>query len=179
MHGHLQFLDQLLVLHMRKLPRFSRASVLFVSWFAVLASCESRFSSVFFLSLGLSSSQSGLACSCVITVIIHVLILGIVLAVRPFISLFATPLWSAFIFSDSFGMPVTLFSRRICRQDWQEGLVDDGAGLFDFPMCQATPKRNETSQESSRFVGRVGLRPSCCIPLFILDSLTTLVRFNF
>jgi hypothetical protein len=44
---------------MRDLPRFTRASVLFVSWFAVLASCESRFTSVFFLSLGLSSSQSG------------------------------------------------------------------------------------------------------------------------
>jgi hypothetical protein len=87
---------------------FSRASVLFVSWFAVLASCESRFSSVFFLSTGLSSSQAGQMnvderkpCSCwcnlhnmnVFDVVS--LVAGIVLAVRPFVALVATPLWSA------------------------------------------------------------------------------------
>jgi hypothetical protein len=80
------------------LPRFSRASILFVSWFAVLASCESRFSSVFFLSMGLTSSQAGAMNEHATNLIVQyvvLLVLGIVLAVRPFIALVATPLWSA------------------------------------------------------------------------------------
>ena len=80
------------------LPRFSRASILFVSWFAVLASCESRFSSVFFLSMGLTSSQAGAMNENATNLIVQnvvLLVLGIVLAVRPFVALVATPLWSA------------------------------------------------------------------------------------
>jgi hypothetical protein len=80
------------------MPRFSRASVLFVSWFAVLASCESRFSSIFFLSMGLTSSQAGAMNECATNFVVQCvvsLVIGIVLAVRPFVALIATPLWSA------------------------------------------------------------------------------------
>ena len=90
---------------MRALPRLSKASVLFVSWFAVLASSESRFSSVFFLSLGLSSAQSGLMYVNVTDAVIEsLLITGIVLAVRPFVALLAVPLWSQCVFRIPCGM---------------------------------------------------------------------------
>ena len=77
--------------------------------------------------MGLTSSQAGAMNDHATKSIVQyavLLVLGIVLAVRPFVALVATPLWSA-PFRGSLVRVVTSYYRCFCGQERQTRLFDD------------------------------------------------------